>query len=115
MQANIMAGNLDFDQKTQKLFWRINFKSIYSNLLNIMGFEMFGEPYLGKLLLCKGARSLKFDPEIFKIFFPNFVEEENLVLIKNASNFKILNLEHWVHFDNATGLVDEINKFLDLF
>jgi hypothetical protein len=80
-----MEPNLDTDPQTQKLFWRINLSSIHSNFFNIIGFEKFGEDFLGRVLVCRGEKSLGFESGVFKNLFPNLNEETDVVLIKDAS------------------------------
>jgi hypothetical protein len=68
--------NIEYEEGNKgTLKWNCNYKAIYENLKNIMGFEKLGE-YKGEVLVIYGEKSRTIDIEEYKNIFPNINEED---------------------------------------
>jgi esterase len=98
----LMKG-LDRDATGKHFIWKFNIDALWKNYDKISGAVDSNHPFTGKTLFIKGAYSNYIHagnyPEIMRLFPDN-----QLVEIAGAG--------HWVHADNPTRFIEEVEKFL---
>jgi esterase len=104
--ADFMYANLQMNPEKIVTGWQINLKVILDHFPLLVSEEFKGE-YYGPVRVIAGERSDYVSKEsipLFKKIFPNFSEEKDLVIIKDAG--------HWLHYDKPYIFIDELASFL---
>lgn len=103
--AYLISSNIIIKQDLLLNKWKINIKSIYNNINNILSWKDVDLKYIGPVCIINGKNSYKFSFESYKKYFPN-IKPSDVNCIEDAG--------HWVHIDKPTEVVNVIRKFIKL-
>jgi pimeloyl-ACP methyl ester carboxylesterase len=105
-----MQQNIDVDETSGKLSWRINLKAIHDNFFNLIGFVKISDYdsknfYKNPILVLIGQNSLSYGTDPFNLIFPDFDGIRDVKYIKDA--------KHWIHVDNPKDFLESISEFIN--
>jgi len=109
MIADFVMTNLKKNEETGNYQWKSNLPVLLKNYGTVLGsFESPSqEKFTGPLKIIFGDQSEYYSKDLlpkFKNIFPDFEEQKNVTVIKNAG--------HWVHFAQPDAFIQEVSQFL---